>query len=299
MMRRRFLILLALWAYLFSWAMAQEAEDLIRQSIKTRFPSQTPALPEITVNRVLYEKTKIVPLLLKSSPKPQKETLTVGDLEYYATDNGKEMDFYPDGAFTYLNPVAPGEKLLTPSEEQAKSDVNSFLADFGGLPEDAKLYDKGKLQGGTGTADIVLYYFLYSHRYYDVPVETDVIRAVAGGGRIVEFAFSWSTPVKESAHTPVKKSQECYRYALKHYYEKILGGKYLVSATLTDVQLMYYFKSEKAFDTLVPVWRYTFTSPIGYRDLGQKGGAGSKPSTVTGLGRAEIRINALTGDPIQ
>ncbi|MGH8103375.1 MAG: hypothetical protein ACREJQ_02500 [bacterium] len=289
---------LGLFFFFLNRASAQDVEEIIRQSIKTKFPNQTPSLPVIQISRALFEKDKIIPLLLKSKPAPIKEELTIGDLVYYTTNDGKELDFYPSGAFSYLYPVGPGEKLLTTSAEQAKTDINSFLADFGGLPEDAKLYDSGKLQGGVGSADAVLYYFLYSHAFHDVPVETDVIRVVAGGSRVVEFSFAWSAALKESASVPIKKSQECYRSALKYYYEKILGGKYKVPSTLTGVKLFYYFKTEKDFENLVPVWRYTLTSPIGYLDAGQKGKPASKAAVIE-IGTAVIRVNALTGDVIR
>jgi len=269
---------------------SQGPEELLRSSIRVKLPTETPELPEIQVNRRLFQKEAILKQFLGEVPQKIEE----GSVEIYLGKDGQEVDFYPTQVFTFLHPIQPEEEKKTMNEAEARKVVNDFLEKFGGLPSEAYLLESRALrgEGEIGT----LYYYIYAHNYHNVPVETDVIRLTAGANRVVEFVFGWSTPVKEFPSVKIIPAEVGLKNALKHLYVDILKNKYYATAEVTDVKLFYHYKSEKELERLVPVWRFTMV--LTGQSLLQPGQTQFKGPETIGYS-IEVRINAITGDPIR
>lgn len=269
---------------------SQEPEELLRSSIRIKLPTETPELPEIQVNRRLFQKEMILKQFLGEVPPKIEE----GSIEVYTGKNGQEVDFYPTQVFSFLQPIQPEEEKKTMNEAEARKAVNDFLEKFGGLPAEAYLLESKALRGEGGAGN--LYYYIYAHNYHNVAVETDVIRLTAGAGRVVEFVFGWSTPVKEFPSVKIIPAEAGLKNALKYLYVDILKNKYYATAEVTDVKLYYYNKSQKEIERLVPVWRFTMV--LTGQSLLQPGQTQFREPEAIGYS-IQVRINAITGDPIR
>ncbi len=254
----------------------------LAESILVPIPEKRPDLPEITVNRNLFRKEDVLNLFLPGKREFQKD----GELEIYSHPDGKEVTFYPKMGFIYVFPAPPMKHSV--EIEKAEKTARRFLEDFGGLPADAELMEKGTIQAGEFGS---VHYFTFGHKYHDIPVESDVIRVSVIGNHVSELVFFWSQVEKETKPTQIIHAMEGVRKAWLYFYQVIFMNRYRIPNQVVKLELIYFYKSSKELDKLVPVWRIDLQARM--TEFAEDGKQRYRYQIIP------VRINALTGEAVE
>ncbi|MHA2610058.1 MAG: hypothetical protein V2G48_06630 [bacterium JZ-2024 1] len=249
----------------------------MKESIQVAIPDIRPSLPELTVTYALWKKEDVLNLFLPGKRTMEKE----GDLEIYTQPDGKEVDIYPQPGFIYVFPSLPIKTSV--SLDEAEKIARKFLEDFGGLPQDAELFEKGTIPAqDLGT----IHYFTFGHKYHEIPVETDIIRVSVIGKQVSELVFFWSRIEKEGKPTEILHAMDGIRKAWEYFHRKIFNRP-LVPAKVVKLDLMYFYASSREFTKLVPMWRIGLRAEITEITEGRMQ---KRPFEIV------LRVNALTGE---